>query len=81
LKKKTSYPSHPQWALPWGHWVLRQKVKSIAFLCQSAFHHYDKIPEKINLKEEKFIIAHGFKDFSPWLGFLDPVTFGPPVRQ
>lgn len=28
------------------------------------FHHCDKIPVKINLKEENFVLARGFRDFS-----------------
>jgi hypothetical protein len=29
------------------------------------FHHCDKIPVKDNLKKERFILAHGFRHFSP----------------
>lgn len=32
---------------------------------QSSFYQYDKIPEQINLKEERFVLAHNFKAFSP----------------
>jgi hypothetical protein len=33
------------------------------------FHHSDKIPEKSNLREKGFILAHGFKGFSSsWQG-------------
>lgn len=31
-----------------------------------AFHHCDKLPKKINLTEERFILAEGSKGFSPW---------------
>jgi hypothetical protein len=30
------------------------------------FCHCDKIPGKNNLKEEGFILAHGFRAFRPW---------------
>jgi hypothetical protein len=33
------------------------------------------MPEKINLNEERFILAYGFRGFSLWL--LDLVAFGP----
>ena len=32
-----------------------------------AFPRCDKIAEKINLKDKRFILAHGFRGFSPWL--------------
>jgi hypothetical protein len=35
-------------------------------VCWSAFQNYNKIPKIINLKEEKFVLAHNFGDFSPW---------------
>jgi hypothetical protein len=44
-----------------------------------AFHHCDRRAEKTNLKEERFILAHGFGGFSPWL--LDSIVSGPSVRQ
>jgi hypothetical protein len=31
------------------------------------FLHCDKIPEKTNLKEEEFILAHSFRGLCPWL--------------
>lgn len=43
------------------------------FTCESVFHFCDQIPpptptpKKINLKEESFILAPGFRDFCPWL--------------
>ncbi|XP_073919062.1 uncharacterized protein isoform X4 [Castor canadensis] len=27
---------------------------------------YDKVPDGNNLQEERFILAHGFRDFGPW---------------
>ncbi|XP_073919315.1 uncharacterized protein isoform X6 [Castor canadensis] len=27
---------------------------------------YDKVPDRNNLQEERFILAHGFRDFGPW---------------
>jgi hypothetical protein len=36
-------------------------------MCQSAFHHCDKLPEINNTKEEGFVLAHGFRVFSSWL--------------
>lgn len=30
-----------------------------------AFYHCDRIIEKINLMEERFILVHGFRSFSP----------------
>jgi hypothetical protein len=42
-------------------------------LCYSTFYHYDKILEIINLKEERFILAHSFRDVSPWSS--DPIAF------
>jgi hypothetical protein len=27
---------------------------------------YGKVPKKINLKEERFILAHSFRGFNPW---------------
>jgi hypothetical protein len=37
----------------------------------SAFRSYDKIPKKTIIKEERFILAYGVRDFSPWsLGFI-----------
>jgi hypothetical protein len=33
----------------------------------SAIHGCDKITEKINIKEERFILAHSFRGFHPWL--------------
>jgi hypothetical protein len=36
-----------------------------------SFCHCDKIPEKTNLKEKRFILAHGFQKFqSMALGLL-----------
>jgi hypothetical protein len=34
-----------------------------ARLCYLDFYHCDKMPENVNLKKERFILAHGF---SPW---------------
>lgn len=31
------------------------------------FHRRDPVPQKACLEEESFILAHGFRDFSPWL--------------
>jgi hypothetical protein len=36
------------------------------FLCYSVFHYYNKIPEKNNFREERFILAHVSRSFSPW---------------
>jgi hypothetical protein len=30
------------------------------------FHHCDKIPEKINLKEERLILTDNIRGFSTW---------------
>jgi hypothetical protein len=38
-----------------------------------------QIPEKINLREEKFILAHGIRGFSPWLA--GSIAFRPLARQ
>jgi hypothetical protein len=38
-----------------------------------------QIPEKNNLKEERFILAHNFRSFSSWL--LGSITFRPLARQ
>lgn len=35
--------------------------------CKSAFHCHDKVPEKNSLKKERFIWAHSFRFFRPWL--------------
>lgn len=48
-------------------------------LCDSTFCCHNKVPEINNLKEEMFIWAHGFRDFSPWLH--DPIAFEPGKRQ
>lgn len=47
-------------------------------LCWSNFYHGNNIPEKINLKGERFILVLGFKGFSPWL--VGSVVSGPVVR-
>lgn len=40
------------------------QTKCVSFLSQ--------IPEKTNLKEEIFLLVHGFRDFNPWLtGFKE----------
>jgi hypothetical protein len=45
----------------------------------SVFHWCDKILERNNFSEEKIILAHGFRAFSPWsIGFI---AFGPVVRR
>jgi hypothetical protein len=44
-----------------------------------AFHCHEKIPEVINFKEEKYILVHNFRGFSPWL--LGPIAFRLVVRQ
>jgi hypothetical protein len=31
------------------------------------YHQCDKIPDRNNLREERFVVAHGFRGFSPWL--------------
>jgi hypothetical protein len=41
----------------------------VLFLC-----HCDKIPDRNDLREERFILVHRFKGFSPWL--LGPVSLG-----
>lgn len=41
------------------------------------FYYCDKIPEKNNLKEEKFILVHGFRGFSAWS--VQCTAFGPEV--
>jgi hypothetical protein len=47
---------------------------SDSFLCLSAFYHYDKIPEKINLNGGK-ILPVGFGVFS--VSSLGSIAFGP----
>jgi hypothetical protein len=44
----------------------------ILIVCASSFfHQYDKIPEKNNLRQEVFILAHDFRGVSPWFtGFI-----------
>jgi hypothetical protein len=37
-------------------------------------HHCDKMPEQINLKEERLILNHGYRGFSPWL--VDSIVSG-----
>lgn len=44
-------------------------------LCYSAFHHC----EKIHLKEEIFVLVHGYEGFSPWS--FPSLVLGPVVRQ
>jgi hypothetical protein len=61
-------------ALVQGFFLTLQKVQRWA--CQSAFWYCNKIPETMNLKEENFILAHGF---SPW-SFGSAVS-GPVVRH
>jgi hypothetical protein len=43
------------------------------------FHHCVNIPEKISFKEERFILAQGFRGSNPWS--LGSVVSGPVVRQ
>lgn len=38
-----------------------------------------KIPEKNNLKEERFILVHGFRGFGPWP--LGLIVSGSVMRQ
>jgi hypothetical protein len=38
-------------------------------------HYYNKIPETPIYKGERFILAHSFGGFSPWL--VGEVAFGP----
>lgn len=53
--------------------VLFQGVASLGVgvgLCWSAFHHCDKMPKEINLKQSRFVLTHGF---IPWsLSFIVP---------
>jgi hypothetical protein len=48
---------------------------SNTLLCLSAFYHYYKIPETINLKEEKFILSFAFGVFRA--SSLGSIAFGP----
>jgi hypothetical protein len=48
-------------------------------LCKSIFHHCDKISEINNLREDRFILAHGFRGFSPWLA--GSIALRPVARQ
>jgi hypothetical protein len=48
-------------------------------MAYSAFYHCDKIPERNSLKEERFILASGFRDFGPWSA--DSIALKPGVRQ
>jgi hypothetical protein len=52
-----------------------QKLDTVSVL---AFCHYDKTPEKINFKEEGFILTHDFRGFSLWSA--DTVAFRPVAR-
>jgi hypothetical protein len=47
--------------------------------CRSAFCHGNKIPQAINFKEERFILAYGSRSFSPWS--LGSAAFGFVARQ
>jgi hypothetical protein len=38
-----------------------------------------KTPERNNLKEERFIWAHSFRNFNPWS--IDSIAFRPMARQ
>jgi hypothetical protein len=40
-----------------------------------SFSSGDKIPEKINFNEEKFLLAHGFRSLSLWS--LGSIVSGP----
>jgi hypothetical protein len=48
---------------------------SDGFLCLSAFYHYVKIPDTINLKGEIYILSVDFGVFS--VSSLGPIAFGP----
>lgn len=39
----------------------------------------DKIPEKDNFEEERLILVHGFRGFSPWC--IGSALCGPVMRQ
>lgn len=39
----------------------QQRVLRLALCC------CDKMPEKRNLKEERLVLAYGFRGFSPWV--------------
>jgi hypothetical protein len=43
------------------------------------FYHCAETPEKISLKEERFIWAYGFINFRPWPA--GSIVSGPAVRQ
>jgi hypothetical protein len=42
-------------------------LKNLNTVLASFYYCCDKIPNRNNLREERFIFTHGFKGFSPWL--------------
>lgn len=42
--------------------------------CRLAFNHWDKCLERINKNEQRFILVHGFRDFS--LSWLELINIG-----
>jgi hypothetical protein len=58
-----------------GEWQWRPGVLVVFF----SFHPCDKIPEKNNVREKSFLLAHGFRSFSPWL--FGSIVSGPVLRQ
>jgi hypothetical protein len=55
------------------HWV--------SSMCHPAFHHSNELylRKTDQRRERRFISAHSFRGFSPWL--IGPFAFGPVVRQ
>jgi hypothetical protein len=45
--------------------VLFFRMSHMLAFCVS-FHHCDEMPKKNNLNDLRFILAHGFRGFSPW---------------
>jgi hypothetical protein len=56
------------------------QVQILSDMYWSVFHHRDKTSKKINLKEERFILAYSLRDFSSWLAGSIALCL-PKVRQ